>query len=84
MGLFTAVNCKGVGYILHWAQTPSGDISLLSQKPCGDVVTAFDISPSGHALAIGHSEGEPCLRLHGRPVPHIKAPLSCVIAARGI
>ena len=57
MALYTAVNCKGVGWLLHWAQTPSGDISLLSQRTCGDIVTAFDISPSGHALAIGHSEG---------------------------
>ncbi|KAK9844529.1 hypothetical protein WJX74_003654 [Apatococcus lobatus] len=58
MALYTAVNCKGVGWLLHWAQSPSGDISLLSQRTCGDIVTAFDISPSGHALAIGHSEGE--------------------------
>lgn len=66
MALYTAVNCKGVGWLLHWAQTPSGDISLLSQRTCGDIVTAFDISPSGHALAIGHSEGQtlPLLVLH--------------------
>ncbi|KAK9868382.1 hypothetical protein WJX84_002942 [Apatococcus fuscideae] len=58
MGFFTAVNCRGKGWLLHWAQTLSGDISLLSQRACGDIVTAFDISPSGHALAFGHSEGE--------------------------